>query len=180
MRLGLLSDTHIPEAVPELPDSVTKAFKGVDLILHGGDIFSPAVLDSLQKLAPVLCARGDDDYYRSEDLRIKSVHHLTIEGMSLSLVHSLYFPYTSPYPSSSWQKEEFQKELEKAILSRLGLIPKIIVFGHTHKAFIQEYDSLYMVNPGSATFPDYQSKPGTVAIMEINASSIKTEIIKLS
>ncbi len=41
MRIGLLSDTHVPEVEKELPPQVTKAFQGVDLILHTGDIFAP-------------------------------------------------------------------------------------------------------------------------------------------
>jgi len=47
MRIGLLSDTHIPEARSGLPPEVKKAFEGVDLILHAGDIYSLSVLDEL-------------------------------------------------------------------------------------------------------------------------------------
>ena len=38
MRIGLISDTHIPEARAELWPQVYAAFEGVDAILHGGDI----------------------------------------------------------------------------------------------------------------------------------------------
>ena len=37
-KIGLISDTHIPEARASLWDQVYTAFQGVDLIIHGGDI----------------------------------------------------------------------------------------------------------------------------------------------
>ncbi len=48
MIIGLLSDTHIPEAEKELPPELMEAFRGVDLILHAGDIYIPSVLDNLE------------------------------------------------------------------------------------------------------------------------------------
>ena len=38
MKIGVISDTHIPRAAAELPPEIYKAFKGVDLILHAGDL----------------------------------------------------------------------------------------------------------------------------------------------
>jgi predicted phosphodiesterase len=35
MRIGLISDTHIPVARKELWPQVYEAFHGVDLIMHG-------------------------------------------------------------------------------------------------------------------------------------------------
>ncbi len=56
MRIGLLSDTHIPEVAGALPYQIAKAFKGADLILHAGDIYTTSVLDNLEHIAPVLAA----------------------------------------------------------------------------------------------------------------------------
>ncbi|MBI2855425.1 MAG: metallophosphoesterase family protein [Chloroflexi bacterium] len=58
MRIGLIADTHIPEAGPELPAQVYRAFEGVDLILHGGDMHVIDVLDWLERVAPVLGRGG--------------------------------------------------------------------------------------------------------------------------
>ena len=62
MRIGLISDTHVPEAVPELPWEVELAFSGADLILHAGDMHVIDVLDWLERIAPVLSVRGNGDY----------------------------------------------------------------------------------------------------------------------
>ncbi len=45
MKIGLIADSHIPEAMPELPSQVRTVFAGVDLIVHAGDLHCLAVLD---------------------------------------------------------------------------------------------------------------------------------------
>ena len=61
MRIGLISDTHIPEARPELWPQVFDAFRGVDLILHAGDVHELRVIDELEAVAPIYVARGNGD-----------------------------------------------------------------------------------------------------------------------
>ena len=61
VRIGLISDTHIPEARPELWPQVFDVFDGVDAILHGGDIHDLFVLDQLDEVAPLWSARGNGE-----------------------------------------------------------------------------------------------------------------------
>ena len=54
--VGIISDTHSllrPEAIA--------ALKRSDLILHGGDIGKPEILESLNEIAPVHAIRGNND-----------------------------------------------------------------------------------------------------------------------
>ena len=54
--IGVISDTHglvRPEAMA--------ALKGVELIIHGGDIGNVEVLHSLGSIAPVCAIRGNND-----------------------------------------------------------------------------------------------------------------------
>ena len=53
MRVGVISDTHNPSVGPEPPGEVVSAFKGVDVIIHAGDIYQPSCLDWLEEIAPV-------------------------------------------------------------------------------------------------------------------------------
>ena len=62
MRIGLISDTHIPVAVKHLWPQVYEAFLGVDLIMHGGDLMVTDVLDWLEEIAPVMAVEGNGDY----------------------------------------------------------------------------------------------------------------------
>ena len=96
MRVGLLSDTHVPEAEKALPSEVVEAFRGVDLILHAGDMLVPSVLDELERIAPVLAALGDDEYSSIfYDKRVKEKHVLKLGETTLWLMH--YVP-TFPMP----------------------------------------------------------------------------------
>jgi len=65
MRIGLVSDTHIPVAARELWPQVYEALRGatsggrpVDLIMHAGDLMVPEVIDWLEEVAPVMAVQG--------------------------------------------------------------------------------------------------------------------------
>ena len=56
MRVGVISDTHgllRPEA--------ERVLRGVDLILHAGDVGNPQILERLKTIAPVFAVRGNVD-----------------------------------------------------------------------------------------------------------------------
>ena len=103
MRVGLLSDTHIPEVAEILPPEIMDAFRGVDLILHAGDIYVPSVLDTLESIAPVTAAMGDDD--RGDvlmDRRVKGRYILELEGLTLLLIHErVHSPWAPWWPGSA-------------------------------------------------------------------------------
>jgi putative phosphoesterase len=84
MRIGVISDTHIPYDAETIPPQVKELFKGVDVILHAGDIYLSSVLDELEEIAPVLAARGDDDSALVNE-RVKEKHVLNFQGFSLWL-----------------------------------------------------------------------------------------------
>lgn len=69
MMIALISDTHIPSAGKEPPLEVREAFRGVDLILHAGDLHVLSVLNWLQEIAPVLACRVNGDSRLPEDHR---------------------------------------------------------------------------------------------------------------
>ena len=52
MKIGLISDTRVRRG-EEVPPEVIRAFEGVELIIHAGNIYSPDVLDWLEQIAPV-------------------------------------------------------------------------------------------------------------------------------
>ena len=162
MRLGLLSDTHIPEVTEKLPSQIGEAFRGVDLILHSGDIYAPSVLDELECIAPVLAALGDDDpYVIRKDRRVKSMHVLKLEGRIIWLVHER--------PDSDLiaaQRKEHRS-------------PDIVVFGHEHDTLVQRCDGVLFVNPGSPTFLKYRPGLGTVGILSIDSDKVQAFILQL-
>ena len=191
MRIGLISDTHIPYDAKALPAQVKELFRGVDLILHAGDIYVSSVLDELEEIAPVLAAMGDDDSPLI-DGRVQDKHVLNFEGFSLWLTHALpYFPLHSlnPYPYSSHSLHALlyrfstssDQEVEEALREVVECedLPDILVFGHTHQAVLHRVQGFLLINPGSATFPGYKHELGTVAILTISPGKAEAEIIQL-
>ena len=182
MRIGLISDTHIPLDAKILPHQVKEVFDGVDLILHAGDIFSHSVLDDLGEIAPVLAAKGDDDLLPIDE-RLKEEHFLTIEGFSVHLTHIL--PYRNLYPWLYYPgglhttEKDFDSILDEVIHGHEN-IPDIMIFGDTHKVLLKETPDLILINPGSPTVPNYKSTPGTVAILSINHNKVNVNIIQLA
>jgi len=170
MLIGLLSDTHIPEAALALPSQIAPAFRGVDLILHAGDIYAPSVLADLERIAPVLAAEGDDDYGDTlTDERVKKKHVLNLEGQTLWLIHER--PYF--HKLASQQRREHP--------ARGGYdIPDIVVFGHEHHPALQHSGDMLYVNPGSPTFLHYRRGPGTVGILSIEFGAAEVAILQLT
>jgi putative phosphoesterase len=177
MRIGLISDTHIPEACEHLPAPVFEAFAGVDLVMHAGDVYVNRVLDELAQIAPVLAALGNGDegldghrFKLDPDARVRVAHLLQIEGVRVGLAHAL------PTPD-----ETSDEVFERAMHRHFGGIVDVLVMGHSHLEGITRFGSTLVVNPGSATLPrNLVDVPGTVAILEIAVGGrVTAEIIRL-
>jgi putative phosphoesterase len=175
MRIGLISDTHIPQAASKLPEVVFKVFTSVDLILHAGDIYNKSVLDDLEDLAPVLAAEGDDDYPDTiRDKRVKEKHVLQVEGKTIWLIHENPFSsFTMISQPQSWENYTMQK------WSKITK-PDVIVFGHEHRTHTETVDDILMISPGSPTFLHYKKGLGTLGILDISPDKIDYQIINLS
>lgn len=169
MRIGLLSDTHVPEPVKELPMAQLRAaFRGVDLIMHGGDIFYLSVLDDLSQIAPVIAAMGDDDLESTlMDDRVKEKHVMNIEGHRIWLIHELpkYFNHPPPPHRRAYEFQNIE-------------VPEVVVFGHQHKPVVESHEGLLLVSPGSPTFLNYRKGLGTIGILNIK-KKISVNIIHL-
>ncbi|MBI2288432.1 MAG: metallophosphoesterase family protein [Chloroflexi bacterium] len=169
MLIGLISDTHIPDHAKELPLQLKEVFRGVELILHAGDIYIPAVLDELELIAPVLASEGDDDPFAiKNDKRVKWHQAMTIEGVTIHLMHD-----------KLWASLPRPEGLPKTINSQNNGHPDVIVYGHTHSSTLERRNGLLLVNPGSATFPHYKRVPGTVGLLKVDSGHADVEIIQL-
>ena len=163
MKIGLISDTHIPEAMPELPDQVRTVFTGADLILHAGDLHCLEVLDWLEEIAPVLACRGNGDEGSGgrpvvpKDPRLHDAAVTRAAGYRIGLVHDVLEP------------EEFpQWPIERTMDFYFDGHTDIIVCGHTHVESFKRYGEVFVLNPGSPTFPhNYAAQPGTVGVLQL-------------
>ena len=165
MRIGLVTDTHLPSTIRELWDEVRVAFAGVDLILHGGDIVSPRVLDWLDDIAPTRAARGNNDG-GWEDPRLEDMQWLHLEGWRIVMIHDME-PEERPIAA-----------LQERYLR--GEHADIIITGHTHFERLEYRDGVLQVNSGSATHPHlWSTRLGTVGVLDIAPGKMTARILRL-
>jgi hypothetical protein len=122
IQVGVISDTHgllRPEAVA--------ALRGVDHIVHAGDIGAPEVLAGLTGLAPVTAVRGNNDRGRWA-AGLPGTEVLEVGGVSLYVLHDLQ---------------------ELALDPRSAGFAAVIA-GHSHQPRQEERDGVLYFNPGSA------------------------------
>ena len=165
MRIGILSDTHLPNLIrhlDELGPEPARFFSTVDLILHGGDLTSPMVLDWLEQFAPVLCTTGNNDPI--VDTRCKEVEMLDVHGWRLGMVHSLRRGFR-PMP-----------ELQQLFPTPV----EIMIAGDTHYEVLEYRDGVVVLNSGSPTFPHHKDlRLGTVGLLELAPGKLHAEIVLL-
>lgn len=161
MRIGVISDTHIPDKCEHIPEVVLNAFKRVDLIVHAGDIVNLEAIDELKSVCPkiVAVAGNMDSQAVIKKFPVKEVFE--ISGFKLGLMHGR----GAPINLMELLKDAFKTD-----------DPDIIIFGHSHKAMNKFVDGVLFFNPGSAT--DCLSGDASYGIIEIDGA-INAKIIKI-
>ncbi len=161
MKIGVISDTHIPAAAAALPARIKELFAGVDLILHAGDLVELKVIDELAKIAPVEAVSGNmDPALVTRKLPAKRI--VEAGGFRIGLVHG----WGPPASLREWVKHVFAGEKVDAI-----------VYGHSHAGVSDMEDGILFFNPGSPTDKAF-TQVNTVGILELG-EKITGEIIKL-
>jgi putative phosphoesterase len=92
-RIGLIGDTHVPEAGADLPREAYEALKGCETILHCGDLHTLEVVDRLDRIAPTLVSRGNGDKRTArggrpgvpDDPRVADHLLLEVEGVRIGV-----------------------------------------------------------------------------------------------
>ncbi len=185
LTVGLLSDTHIPYRLKRLPDVVLNALSGADLILHAGDVDDPSVLEPLQDIAPVHAVRGNIHIQDFSDggVALPATIELDLAGHHIVLVHGhrpgpIGFFLKSLDIIAYWLKLTDNGRFNQRTVRRLaGLYPTadIIIFGHTHKAHVEQIGHTLLVNPG-AVCPT-RGERQTVARLQLGNGKPDVEII---
>lgn len=151
MKVGIISDTHgllRPEVAP--------ALRGVDLILHLGDVGNPAILHELATIAPVTAIRGNVDR-EGDCAKLPETDVVLIEGHYIYMLHDLKTLHLDP---------------------AAGKFASVL-YGHTHVPNYHTSKGVLYFNPGSCG-PRRFDLPVTVGLLTVSAGSELTpEIITL-
>lgn len=139
-RLGIISDTH-----SVINNKIFSLFKGVDMILHAGDIGDNNVLIQLESVARTVAVYGNtDDFNIRKKLKVQEI--IIFQGFKINLSHNEVF-----------DTKDFD----------------MIIKGHTHIPQILFDDKTLFINPGSAN--SKRSRPAgrpSVAIIELKDKEI--------
>ena len=138
--LGILSDTH-----GLLRPQALNALRGVDHILHAGDVGDPAILDKLRGIAPVNAIRGNIDQH-GPCARLPATEVAEFAGHTLYMLHDRNALDLDPVAAGF-----------SAVLS-----------GHSHKPVIEWRGDVLYFNPGSAG-PRRFSLPISLGLLTIRS-----------
>ncbi len=148
--IGVISDTH-GLVRPE----VLKAFQGVELIIHAGDVGDPGVLEALRAVAPVVAVRGNVD--RGEWAQgLKDTEVLEVGGFRLYVLHNAQDLDLAPAAAGF----------------------RAVISGHSHQPLVREQDRVLFLNPGSAG-PRRFRLPVSVVILRLEGNSLGAELVEL-
>jgi putative phosphoesterase len=152
--IGLISDTH-----GLVRPQIAEALRGVDRILHAGDVGGASVLAALSKIAPVDAVFGNVDDPHDPSLKRELV--AVIEGVTIHVSHG----------------HELGSPTAALVLARYA--GDVVVFGHTHRAVTLQSGKRLAVNPGAAGPKRFDLQP-SVARLTIDDGGASVEIISLA
>ena len=158
IKIGVISDTHLPGYDQRLENIVNKHFGDVDMIIHAGDLVDLCVLDIFAgKEIKAVCGNMD---YPSVKEELPELLFFEIKGFKFGLVHG----WGSP------------AGIEERILAGMGDLD-CIVYGHTHIPVCHKNGGVLFFNPGSPT--DKRFAPHrSIGILEID-KAITGKIINI-
>ena len=158
-RVGVVADTHCPEFLDRLPDRIFEALRGVDLILHAGDVSGAETIAALERIAPVEAVRGDHDRALTQ---LPLSREIKIEGRRIVVVHGNRSRWVEEPQTLMWTLSLgylHPNQSLPAFLHRRFPEADAIVFGHTHRAHIETSNGTLLFNPGGV----HQWNPRTAA-----------------
>ena len=160
VRIGVVSDTHVPGRARALPPVLFEALQGVAMILHAGDLTSSRVLEELGAIAPVYAVHGNmDPPELAQQLPARRI--VEVEGVKIGLIHG-HRPDRDRSRTPEWALGAFE-----------GV--QCVVFGHTHVPMCERRGGVLLFNPGSPT--DRRGQPQfSFGFLTVDGDRIEGEI----
>ncbi len=147
MKVLIVSDTHGKQA--ELDKALQQAGK-IDMFIHLGDVeggedYIDAVVESEKHMV-----RGNNDFF--SDLPNEEEFFIGDKKVFITHGHGYYVSMGTEYI-----KEEGQAR--KA---------DIVMFGHTHRPYLDIEEDITVLNPGSLSYPRQEGRKGSYMILEVD------------
>ena len=153
--IGVISDTH-----GRLDEEVFDLFAGATRIIHAGDIGDEELIWKLEKIAPVIAVRGNND-----------ANTMCFPNERLAVINKLTF-----FVRHQFATVEKMTAAQKALIEKR--MPDVVIFGHSHQAYAAHWRGTLLFNPGSAG-PKRFSLPRSVGLIKLTGNEIESRIMVL-
>ena len=148
--IGVISDTH-----GLLRPGAIEALRGVEHILHAGDVGDASILDSLRNVAPVTAIRGNIDV-GGPCSHLPPTEVVTLQGHTFYMLHDRHALDLDPVAAGF----------------------SAVISGHSHKPLIEWRHGVLYMNPGSAG-PRRFSLPVSIGLLTISADGLQPQLVTL-
>lgn len=152
--IGLISDTH-----GLVRPAVHDALKGVEIILHAGDVGGPEILAELRLIAPVRAVFGNTDPPGTSELS-PSIE-MEVSGLRIHVSHGNEVGSPTPERLSARYDSD------------------VVIYGHTHRQLVTQLNGQLFVNPGAAG-PRRFNLSASVGILTIENGKPEVSIIDIA
>jgi len=168
MKLGVISDTH-----GFFDPRLIEILEGVEVILHGGDVGSLAVLDGLRQIATVYAVQGNVD---SPAWGLPLSFTRRFDGVQIEVRHIL--------PALQSQLEEWASDslpskaraaTRDVFLKSFDPTTRVVIFGHSHAPCLLVIGGKLFFNPGSAGKKRF-SLPRCCGLLDISIGGMTVTI----
>lgn len=158
----VVADTHMPVFSNKYPKALIKALKSADLCIHAGDITESDIYNYLASLCSIEAVAGNMDCLELKN-SLPQNRLINIKGVKIFVTHGSGTPHDI---------------LERVHRQAKPLDPDIVVFGHTHKKFCEDYKGFRFLNPGSVTDP-YGTSGKSYALITIDKNDYEINFFDL-
>lgn len=147
MRILIVSDTHRKN---ENYFELLMKFKQLDMVIHCGDAEGSEYALSESAACPVLMVSGNNDFFT----QLPREREVQIDKYKVWITHGHNYLV-------SMGVERLRQEAKTRGVD-------IVMFGHTHRPFLEKEEDLILINPGSLSYPRQEGHKPSYAIMEID------------
>lgn len=160
MKILVISDTHgrLDNAKMTIERLVPN---NLDVVLHCGDHIHDIVdLEKAYRSVKFYAVAGNCDFFfgkkeKNGEIRDRLV---TLDGVPIYMTHG-------------HRHDVKWGTVERLVDDALAHDAKIAIFGHTHEAYLEKHDGVWVLNPGSLTLPRDSCYP-SYALIEVKDGKI--------
>ena len=147
MRILIVSDTHRQN---ENYFKLLEKWKHLDMVIHCGDVEGGEYALTESADCPVLMVSGNNDFFS----QLPRERVIDIENYRVWITHGHNYLV-------SMGPERIQQEARARGVD-------VVIYGHTHRPFLEQEEDLITLNPGSLSYPRQEGHRPTYALMEID------------